>query len=173
MKIELKNVKIGLAFSEETICFTADIFANGVKIGYAKNDGNGGCTYYNSYENKRDLIKTAEEYAKTLPPTIYKEFTLESNLENIIDGIIDKMVADKENAKLQKKLVKLTENNIVFGVPNSNKYSYIGFKGKVNLKDRAKTQQGREAITKLYNRIKGELKQDEEIFNKNLEQIIV
>jgi hypothetical protein len=41
MKIELKNVKINKMFSEETTCFIADVFINGKKTAYAKNDGRG------------------------------------------------------------------------------------------------------------------------------------
>ncbi len=32
--------------SEETNCFVADLYINGKKIGYVKNDGRGGCTDY-------------------------------------------------------------------------------------------------------------------------------
>ena len=39
MNIELKNIKIAEHLSEETTAFTADIFVNGKKVGYARNDG--------------------------------------------------------------------------------------------------------------------------------------
>lgn len=58
MKIELKNVKINLTFSEETTMFMADLFINGVLAGEANNDGRGGCTFYSvrTYDAKSELF---------------------------------------------------------------------------------------------------------------------
>jgi len=39
MKVELKNVKFSEHMSEETNAFTADVYVDGKKCGYAKNDG--------------------------------------------------------------------------------------------------------------------------------------
>lgn len=36
MKIEVRNVKINQAFSQETLCFTADVFIDGVKAAHAR-----------------------------------------------------------------------------------------------------------------------------------------
>jgi hypothetical protein len=90
MKLELKNVKINEAFSEETLMFKADLYVNGKKVAYASNDGRGGCTFYNTYsQDLRPLLKEAEEFVKALPSTFYTygETTIEikSNLEHWID----------------------------------------------------------------------------------------
>lgn len=45
MKIELKNFQFFERMSEETNAFVADVYVNGVKVAYAKNDGRGGETY--------------------------------------------------------------------------------------------------------------------------------
>lgn len=172
MKIEIKNIKINTAFSEETICFKADVYVNGVKTAYASNDGHGGDTFYNAYENKRELLKQAEAYAQSLPSTTETfgetTITLESNLKRMIDEVIYKSFNDKENAKFEKKIQKATETAVVYGVPNSGSFQSIGFKGKLKLADLMKTPQGRDAISRLVNRIKGELKDGQVILNKNI-----
>ena len=84
MKLELKNIKVNLAFSEETTMFQADIYANGKKIGYAKNDGRGGSTWYNPYEGTFGLLRLAEAFAETLPSDFYefggKKYEIKMNL---------------------------------------------------------------------------------------------
>jgi hypothetical protein len=82
MKIELKNVKINLTFSEETTMFMADLVINGVLAGEANNDGRGGCTFYSvrtydakkrtflsdsEKERNKELLKQAEAYCLSLP----------------------------------------------------------------------------------------------------------
>ena len=44
MKLQLKKVKVYDELSEETICFTAELYANGKKVATVKNDGRGGST---------------------------------------------------------------------------------------------------------------------------------
>lgn len=42
IKFELRKIKYFDAMSEETPCFTAEIWENGKKVAYAKNEGRGG-----------------------------------------------------------------------------------------------------------------------------------
>ena len=56
--VELKAVKILQSLSEETICFTANIYVNGKKAGWAKNTGNGGSNHYRFEER---AVQTAVE----------------------------------------------------------------------------------------------------------------
>jgi len=174
MKIEIKNIKVNLAFSEETTCFKADIFVNGVNTGYAENDGRGGSTWYHPHEGKRELLSVAEAHAKTLPSHFYKfgdeQREIKSNLENFIDDAIDSFVNAKEKAKFDKKLEKSMICNIVFGVPNSGKASMIGY-GKTPLANVVKHPQSREGVVKLLARIKSELKEGEVILNTNLSEL--
>ena len=46
MRIELKNVKHVESMSEETECFTANLYVDGKKIGAVSNRGHGGCHDY-------------------------------------------------------------------------------------------------------------------------------
>jgi hypothetical protein len=173
MKIELKSLKINKSFSEETICFTADIYANGKKVGYAKNDGHGGCTDYHHYEKTRDLLKEVEEHCKTLPPQSYvyngetKEY--DTTLEHVIDNLVtDKFNSDEAKA-VERKLLKKCETHICWGVPNSGNYHMIGFKGSPKLADMLRNPIHQKLVSNLYLRIKKEeLKEGEVILNKNL-----
>jgi hypothetical protein len=174
-KIEIKNIKTNKSFSEETICFTADIYVNGIKTGYARNDGRGGCTDYNRYEGKMELLKEAEAYAKSLPSHVSeyldrdgKPMVIESDLESIIDYAVDDFWNAREKASANKKMEKHMEFNICYGVPNSGAYRMIGY-GKTPLRAVAMTHKAK--LQGLVNRIKSELKTGEEILNTNLESI--
>jgi hypothetical protein len=45
MKLELRKFKSAEFASEETLCFSADVYVDGVHIGSARNDGQGGSTF--------------------------------------------------------------------------------------------------------------------------------
>ena len=168
MKIELKNVKINQSFSEETTCFKADVFVNGKKIAHAQNDGRGGCTSYHPYENQKDNVRLVEEYCKTLPKQIINFGGEDKEYNQTLESVIDDLVFAKEKEKEQKKIDKLCENHIVWGKPNGFSYNQISFKGKPKFTDVKKSIQGQKALDNLINRIMSELKEGEEIFNKNI-----
>lgn len=118
MKIELKNIRISELASEETTFFKADLFLDGKKVGYANNDGQGGCTNYNRYPNiDYSVIQSMEDYCKTLPPIVYTKeehgmaFTIDMNLEHYIDNII----FDSQNKKAEKKLAKDFNKGVCYG----------------------------------------------------------
>lgn len=173
MKIELKKLKINKTFSKETIQFKAEVYVDGVKTAYAENDGHGGCTnYYACDTSKRDLLKQAEDYAKSLPSKDYTYGDRTITIDSCLEFMIDEMVNDKWNAdeekKSQKKIEKACLNNIVWGVPNSNTYYQMGFKGRPNFSDVLKTPKGVGLLKSLIANVKLEMKEGEVIFNKNL-----
>ena len=169
MKIELKNVKVNEAFSEETTCFIADVFINGKKVAHAKNDGRGGCTDYYPYEGQRELLKQAELFCKTLPKEKVDFGDRVHEFDQSLESVIDNLLFEKEKEKEQKKIDKLCETQIVWGKPNGMSYRMIGFNGKQKFADVKKSIVGQKALEKLIDRVKGELKEGEIIFNKNLE----
>jgi hypothetical protein len=168
MKIELKNLRVNTMFSEETICFKADVFVDGKKVAYAENEGRGGCTSYHPYPNQHELVKQVENYCKSLPKQIIDFGGEEREFNQSLESVIDDLVNTKEKEKEQKKIDKLCENNIVYGKPNGYSYKLIGFKGKQKFIDLKKTVQGQKALENLINLVKSELKDGEEILNKNL-----
>lgn len=164
MRIELKNVKINDNFSEETICFKADVFVNGKKIAYAENDGRGGNTFVGAYPDKRAQLSELEKYCKSLPKRVYDFGEFERDIESVVDELLD----EKVKAKEQKKIDKLCLANIVYGIPGGISYSYIGFKGKPKIEDIKKTAKGQAALKQLVDRVKSELQEGQVIFNTNI-----
>lgn len=130
MNIVLKNLKIYEGLSEETTAFTADVYVNGKKVAYAKNDGHGGCTDYNAYgtPEAKKLMNEAEQYCINLPKKSV-EFKTGNSVEfdQTLESVIDDLVFEAENAKAEKKLLKNMEKGICYGTPNS--YSLISWKG--------------------------------------------
>ena len=167
MKLELKNVKINEAFSEETLMFMADLFVDGKKVAYASNDGHGGCTFYNAYEGQRETLRKAEEFALTLPSTFHefggKVHEFKSNLESWIDDTVNKISDEKNKAKFEKKMAKDMETKIVFGIPDSGSYRMLGFKSNAKL-----TELSQGSINSLVLAVKAQMNPNEVIFNKNI-----
>lgn len=161
MKIELKNVKFYAGMSEETNAFTADVYADGKKIGYAKNDGCGGDTWINAYPNCFDLLRSAENYCKSLPDITWKygdeDFSMKSNLENVVDNLFEKWLHEKEQKKLEKKM----ETSIMWGVPNGFTYTQVSFKKPLNQIDK-------KILQSYLDKYKRTFKQGEKFLNTNL-----
>ena len=169
MKIELKNVKVNEAFSEETTCFMADVFVNGKKVAHARNDGRCGCTFIHAYPNQYNLLAEAEKFCSELPKKVIDFGGTIHEFAQSLESVIDNLLFEKEKAKEQKKIDKLCENHIVWGKPNGYSYSVLSFNGKPKFADIKKSIVGQKALERLINRVKGELKEGEIIFNKNLE----
>jgi hypothetical protein len=170
MKLELKNVKINEAFSEETLMFKADLYVNGKKVAYANNDGRGGCTFYSAYSVElRLLLAQAEEWAKALPSTFHtygsKTIEIKSNLEHWIDDVVYAISNKKEIAKHKKKLEKDMLKGICYG--NDNGYKILSWKG-YTLEQILNRNAGREHVTR---KIQELVEQGETILNTNLSQL--
>lgn len=164
MKIELKNIKINLTFSDETTMFMADVYVNGKKTAYANNDGRGGCTFYNSYHapNNDEDLRQAEAFCKALPPIRSEElnFEYDMNLEHFIDNLIEDELEKKEKKKLEKKML----DTIMWGKPNGHSYTQVKF--KVTL---AKVPTAR--LQEIVDKYKKEFKSGDVFLNTNLETL--
>jgi|ERR1035437_2171834 hypothetical protein len=167
MNIELKNIKINNAFSDETVCFKADLYVDNIKVAICVNAGCGGNTNISSYPGKEQLLNTVEVYAKSLPQIDCVSFKLDSDLEIIVDSLIDDEFNKKEKEKDAKKIQKLCLTNIVFGVPNSH-FSSLGY--KMPISEVLKRPDGKELIEKLIVAVKSRMKSDDIILNTNLKE---
>ena len=169
MKIELKNVKISESLSEETTAFTADIYVDGKKAGYARNDGRGGCTNYHPFQETRELFNKAEKFTLTLPKIKYdfngKTFEMDSNMENVIDNLLEKFQSDKDRKKMEKICLK--------GFVKSTAIGYTQLTYKMSLKDMVKIygEKGVDNLQRTYDNFKSNLKEGEKIINTNLEEL--
>ena len=136
MKIELKSFKHYERLSDETYCFTANIYVNGIKCGTAENRGIGGETDYSSDQRigSNELIKQAEQYCLGLPSeTIVirdRTITLDMNLMNYIDNLVDGLMKAKYKEKDAQNLRKEMQRAILIG--DNDKYTKIGFKIPLN-----------------------------------------
>ena len=170
MKIELKKIAFYERMSEETNAFTGDVYVNGIKTGYAKNDGQGGCTFINAYEGKSLLLHEAETYAEALPPiqVTFANHThsIKMDLGLLVDNLLTEYLTERDNKKFFKKREKDMINNIVFGNPNELRYRLIGW--KVSLDVIRGMNNGEAKIKEVIAKVKGELKEGEKILNTNL-----
>lgn len=66
MKCELKNVRVNQRLSEETACFSATLYIDGVRAADVGNRGHGGPNEYHFKD--RDLEKRFYAYCESLPP---------------------------------------------------------------------------------------------------------
>lgn len=168
MKIELKKIKVAEHMSDETTAFTAELFVNGIHIGYVKNDGRGGCTDYHNNPDitSKNLLRNAEDYCLTLPAKKYPAFhgtdafEVPMDLENFIDELLEKHLKEKEQKKLEKKMI----DTIIFGVPNG--YSFTQIKQKKPLATFPV-----ESLQKAIDNLKASFKNGEVIMNTNLEAL--
>lgn len=143
MKIEVKNIRVNMAFSEETICFKADVYVNGKKVMYAENDGNGGMTNVHPYSiddkvKYQDAVNYLigigkDEYSKTYP------------LEDLVDDVIDDYVNERERKKFLTKRNKDAEKYLVIYKDDEYSYSKINW-GKYTIEQLLKVDNGRKAI---------------------------
>ncbi len=95
MELELKNVKIAKFASQETLCFAATGYVNGVKAFNVHNEGHGGSNFYDVLN--RGLYNEAEAYAASLPPTVCDLFPegLAQDLDIVISRLLDKLEQEK------------------------------------------------------------------------------
>lgn len=127
VEIELKNIQVFERLSEETTAFAATIYIDGVRVGEAKNDGRGGITFYEGFDERgRQLIREAEKYCKSLPPRVVKgtdyggeDFSISMDLEGFIDNLVMDHLITKDLAKFQRKMESAMQSGIVVGVPDS------------------------------------------------------
>lgn len=130
-KVELKRIEFSERLSEETNAFAADLYINGKKVGYCKNDGHGGPTDYNGYTREdNQLIAEVENYCKTLPKAKSVDFNFEyqPTLESMIDDQFELWLKKRE----EKKMQKLMETAIIWGKPNAGSYTYVKQKRKLS-----------------------------------------
>jgi len=128
--IVLKNLKYHEDMSEETLCFTADVYIKGHKAGYAKNGGYGGMTEVRPYhEMGRKLINIVEEMIKDMPPEIFEHSTPSSpfkpTLDFFIDGIVSNMLDEKENKRISNWIKRKLPTGII--AKNGDEYHYFPF----------------------------------------------
>lgn len=101
MRVELKSLKVNNRMSEETLCFSATLFLNGVKRGVVMNRGHGGPDEYTDWSAAQEL----EAYAKTLPPNEPSELFPEGFPQSA-ESLVNDLVAAEQTAADLRKILK-------------------------------------------------------------------
>ena len=163
MKIELKSIKFNERMSEETNCFTANLYVNDKKLCYVENTGKGGCSDYVLYVSKNaPLLKEVEAYCKTLPDIKYNTITIKQNLETVIDELFENYLIQKES----KKLVKYMEKGIVYGTLSN--FQVVTWKGHTI----AEMLTSPHGVLPIKNKLKELIRDGKNILNTNIPQQI-
>jgi len=97
----LKNVSVNQRMSEETTCFSANVYRDGVKVLAVSNRGYGGAHGYDEYV--RGALADADAYAKSLPDAIYCGRILSSDLDSLVDTLLNEHLLEKDAKKYLKK----------------------------------------------------------------------
>lgn len=115
IKIELRNVKHAAFASEETECFSAVVYLDGVKAIEARNEGRGGCTFL--HDITEGSIAHLNAYGASLGPKVtqYEAFEdkptasgkweMEQDAESLIDDALAEWLTFRDCKRaISKKL---------------------------------------------------------------------
>lgn len=110
MKIELRSVKYAAFASQETSCFEATVYIDGVKSGDVRNEGHGGCNWY----SPRGLEERLDAHAKTLPPVTAFDVTLEMDADLLIGELFSSWLMERDLKRLlASKLVFARDGKVL------------------------------------------------------------
>lgn len=110
-RVTLKNVKYAAFASEETACFEATVYIDGVKKGTVSNDGHGGCDDYSDHALQQEL----EAIAKTLPKYEFYGEQHEHNAETMIGEIFAAWQMERDLKRdLGKKLMYTKADGFIY-----------------------------------------------------------
>jgi hypothetical protein len=104
MDIQLKGLKTAAFQSQDSNCFEATVYVDGVRAFTAHDDGWGGCIDFRPVDdNGRALLDKAIEHAKTLPGEWFESTYLPMNLELLIGEMVEEAITQKWIARQSKK----------------------------------------------------------------------
>jgi hypothetical protein len=116
MHIELRKLRVVATLSEETACYTAEIWIDGVRSFAASNRGHGGADDYHQLGSVTEA-EVNEWLRANRTARVFHGLTLEPSLEHEVAHLMD--VADQAKA-LKRKLrtgVITIENGAVYTYP--------------------------------------------------------
>ena len=138
-RLTLKSFKPIASMSQETVCFTANIYLDGKLIGEAANEGHGGCTFVHFVNANAEA--TAKEFAKSINPADVKgwEFLADKGFtfDCLVDIAVQAECKKKDDAKIIKKARKNAVEKTTFLTVNCKKGEYRAYKTPTNDLNRA------------------------------------
>ena len=125
MVIQLKNVRVNEGLSRESLAFSATLYINGQRVGLISNDGNGGETHYQSFDNRgaaliEEAVKWVGSFSRKPGASQTDGAEAAADAEKFRDHLEETANCwwnGKELAKFQRQAEKAMVKGIVFGVP--------------------------------------------------------
>lgn len=116
-RVNLKKVKHMASLSEETPCYSADIYIDGALAGSASNRGNGGCDDIHGIDEYAGtkLEAKLDELAKDLPQTAeLAAHSITYDAEMVLGLLLDYHLAKKEMAQdLKARLLWADSDGVI------------------------------------------------------------
>lgn len=150
----LKAIKFYENLSQETNCFTANIYYNNSIIGMAENDGKGCST--NVYLTTLDKAISNKQYSairdaaievKTLLELKPDDYKYQSVIESIVDDLFEKWLKDDYELKLNKIINKKSVNHLIFEDLSSGDISSIKYTPSIEVWISKNPERIKEVIT--------------------------
>ena len=111
--IELKNIKHTAWMSEETHCYQATLYVDGVKWGIVSNAGHGGCDdFHSETKSDADFAELNKRIKETYEPYEYEGTTLKQNLEMVCGDLVNQWLRDKDFNRAIKSKVLFTKPDV-------------------------------------------------------------
>lgn len=118
--IELKNIKHTAWASEETHCYQATLYVDGVKWGTVSNQGHGGCDDFYG-EARSDLGWLNDQIKETYEPYTYGDKSIEQDLDMVCADLVNQWLRDKDFNRAMK-------SKVLFTKPDTQGIWQLGFK---------------------------------------------
>ncbi|TDB45319.1 hypothetical protein [Photorhabdus luminescens] len=131
-RITLKNLKVASFASQETWCFKASVYFDGIRVATASNEGHGGSTFIHAQPDMINKLAKAKAYAKSFPPytcdfidpQTNKPAVIEIDLEMVVDDLVSvmesrKTTLSKFNREYSKKVLFVKDGNL-YNLPKTN-----------------------------------------------------
>ena len=114
MKISLKNIKHSEFASQETNCFEATVYIDGVAKFITNNDGHGGCDNYRALKNGDNPWPEVKRINEILSKqTIKTEWgEMKNSLEIVVSDLLSEHLMKKDLKKMLKKVVMFDAGKI-------------------------------------------------------------
>ncbi len=124
-KIELKNIKHTAWASQETHCYQATLYVDGVKWGTVSNQGHGGCDLFDGAEGYDwdDLAELNKRIAETYKPYTFGDGndevmlgavprSINQDLDMVCGDLVNQWLRDRDFNKAMKAKVLFTKPNV-------------------------------------------------------------
>lgn len=158
---ELKKVQHAEFRSEETNCFSADLYVNGKKLADCGNAGQGGSTDVRFYPEMRVLGNEIEKFLETQPKITPEGYDFELDLD--LEYIVDHLLAKHLEGKFFDKLRKQTNKFLIFKASDTFYPQYRW--GKLTIEEALKIEHCRKQIRDT---IAEETAKGHTLFNDNI-----